>query len=360
MIVERVRDAPTCGATTARRADRDARRRACSSRCSKRNCSAPRRSSRRRPSVSGRSSSWARRSPRRGSSRWRAAAVVALAAYLFFSRTRFGLAVRAHDGRPTVARLMGIPGRPRATRFAWITAGALAGLAAALLGPAFGGLTPFAMTKFSLRAARGRGHRRPRLDLGRDRRQPARRRARSVRRRPVREPRRRPSSRCWCWSSPRSSSGLKGCSVPKARGESPVASRRRRRHRRGDRRIVHARRREAVDPRRRRRRPRSRRSASTCWSRARASFRSRMPRSSASEHSPRSTSAAGARPGGCRSSLRARSRRRPPRSPVSRRCASAACRSRSPRSRSSNSPRCSCSRARTSPRPTGSSRGRSS
>jgi branched-chain amino acid transport system permease protein len=82
------------------------------------------------------------------------AAVVALALYLFFSRTRFGLAVRATTGDPTVARLMGIP-VTRVYRFAWIAAGALAGLAAALLGPAFGGLTPFAMTKFSLRSLAG-------------------------------------------------------------------------------------------------------------------------------------------------------------------------------------------------------------
>jgi branched-subunit amino acid ABC-type transport system permease component len=81
-------------------------------------------------------------------------ALVALGAYLFFSRTRFGLAVRATTGDPTVARLMGVPVN-RVYRFAWVAAGALAGLAAALLGPAFGGLTPFAMTKFSLRALAG-------------------------------------------------------------------------------------------------------------------------------------------------------------------------------------------------------------
>ena len=82
------------------------------------------------------------------------AAVVALATYLFLSRTRFGLAVRATTGDPTVARLMGIPVN-RVYRFAWVAAGTLAGLAAALLGSAFGGLTPFAMTKFSLRALAG-------------------------------------------------------------------------------------------------------------------------------------------------------------------------------------------------------------
>jgi branched-chain amino acid transport system permease protein len=83
-----------------------------------------------------------------------AAGVVAAAAALFFTRTRFGLAVRATTGDPTVARLMGVPVH-RVYAFAWMTAGALAGLAAALLAPAFGGLTPFAMTRFALRALAG-------------------------------------------------------------------------------------------------------------------------------------------------------------------------------------------------------------
>jgi branched-chain amino acid transport system permease protein len=83
-----------------------------------------------------------------------AAAAVALAIYLFFSRTRFGLAVRATTGDRNVAQLMGVRVN-RVYVFAWVAAGALAGLGAALLGPAFGGLTPFAMTKFSLRALAG-------------------------------------------------------------------------------------------------------------------------------------------------------------------------------------------------------------
>jgi branched-chain amino acid transport system permease protein len=82
------------------------------------------------------------------------AAAVAAGAYVFFSRTRFGLAVRATTSDPTVARLMGVPVR-RIYRFAWVVGGALAGLAAALLAPAFGGLTPFSMTRFSLRALAG-------------------------------------------------------------------------------------------------------------------------------------------------------------------------------------------------------------
>ena len=82
------------------------------------------------------------------------AAGVALTIYLFFSRTRFGLAVRATTDDPTVSRLMGVP-VTRVYRFSWIAAGVLSGLAAALLGPAFGGLTPFAMTQFSMRALAG-------------------------------------------------------------------------------------------------------------------------------------------------------------------------------------------------------------
>jgi branched-chain amino acid transport system permease protein len=82
------------------------------------------------------------------------AAVVALAIYLFFTRTKFGLAVLATTGDPTVARLLGVK-VTQVYRFVWVTAGALSGLAAALLGPAFGGLTPFDMTKFALRALAG-------------------------------------------------------------------------------------------------------------------------------------------------------------------------------------------------------------
>ncbi|MFN8036830.1 MAG: branched-chain amino acid ABC transporter permease [Acidimicrobiia bacterium] len=79
---------------------------------------------------------------------------VAFAAFLFLSRSRFGLAVRATTGNPSVARLMGIPVN-RVYRFAWMTAGALAGAAAALLGPAFGGIQPFTMTQYGLRALAG-------------------------------------------------------------------------------------------------------------------------------------------------------------------------------------------------------------
>jgi len=80
--------------------------------------------------------------------------VVAGAAWLFFTRTKFGLAVRATTGDPTVARSLGVPVN-RVYRFAWVAAGALAGLAAALLGSAFGGITPFDMTRLGLRALAG-------------------------------------------------------------------------------------------------------------------------------------------------------------------------------------------------------------
>jgi len=82
------------------------------------------------------------------------AAAVAGAIYLFFTRSKFGLAVLATTGDPTVARLLGVPVN-QVYRFVWVTGGALSGLAAALLGPAFGGLTPFDMTKFALRALAG-------------------------------------------------------------------------------------------------------------------------------------------------------------------------------------------------------------
>jgi branched-chain amino acid transport system permease protein len=83
-----------------------------------------------------------------------AAAAVAAVLYLFFERTRFGLGVRATTDDATVARLLGVPVN-QVYRFAWVIGGALAGLAAALLAPAFGGLTPFAQTSFSIRALAG-------------------------------------------------------------------------------------------------------------------------------------------------------------------------------------------------------------
>ena len=82
------------------------------------------------------------------------AGLVALALYLFLGRTKFGLATRAATSDPTVARLLGV--RVNSVYlFAWGVGGALSGLAAAVLVPAFGNLTPFAQTQFSLRALAG-------------------------------------------------------------------------------------------------------------------------------------------------------------------------------------------------------------
>ncbi len=83
-----------------------------------------------------------------------AIAAVAVGLYVFFTRTKFGLAVVATTGDPTVARLLGVPVN-QVYRFAWVAAGVLSGLAAALLAPVFGGLTPFGQTGFALSALAG-------------------------------------------------------------------------------------------------------------------------------------------------------------------------------------------------------------
>jgi branched-chain amino acid transport system permease protein len=82
------------------------------------------------------------------------AAAVAGALYLFFKRSKFGLAVLATAGDPSVARVLGVPVN-QVYRFAWVVGGALSGVAAALLAPAFGGLTPFGQTTYALRALSG-------------------------------------------------------------------------------------------------------------------------------------------------------------------------------------------------------------
>jgi branched-chain amino acid transport system permease protein len=82
------------------------------------------------------------------------ATAVAAALYVFFKRSKFGLAVLATASDPTVARVLGVPVN-QVYRFAWLVGGALSGLAAALLAPAFGGLTPFGQTTFALRALSG-------------------------------------------------------------------------------------------------------------------------------------------------------------------------------------------------------------
>jgi branched-chain amino acid transport system permease protein len=83
-----------------------------------------------------------------------AVGAVAAGLYVFFTRTKFGLAVVATTGDPTVARLLGVPVN-QVYRFAWVAAGVLSGLAAALLAPVFGGLTPFGQTGFALSALAG-------------------------------------------------------------------------------------------------------------------------------------------------------------------------------------------------------------
>lgn len=82
------------------------------------------------------------------------ASLVAGALFLFLTRTKFGLATRAATSDPTVARLLGVKVNS-VYRFAWGVGGALSGLTAAVLVPAFGQLTPFAQTQFSLRALAG-------------------------------------------------------------------------------------------------------------------------------------------------------------------------------------------------------------
>ncbi len=82
------------------------------------------------------------------------AVIVAVALFLFLTRTKFGLATRAATSDPTVARLLGVKVNS-VYLFAWGVGGALSGLAAAVLAPAFGNLTPFAQTQFSLRALAG-------------------------------------------------------------------------------------------------------------------------------------------------------------------------------------------------------------
>ncbi|HZQ88047.1 MAG TPA: branched-chain amino acid ABC transporter permease [Acidimicrobiales bacterium] len=82
------------------------------------------------------------------------AAAVAGGLYAFFKRSKFGLAVLATASDPTVARVLGVPVN-QVYRFAWVVGGALSGVAAALLAPAFGGLTPFGQTTFALRALSG-------------------------------------------------------------------------------------------------------------------------------------------------------------------------------------------------------------
>lgn len=72
-------------------------------------------------------------------------AAAGLGLYAFFTRTKFGLGVVAATSDNTVARILGVPVR-RVYLFTWGVGGALAGLAAALIGPFSRGFTPATMT----------------------------------------------------------------------------------------------------------------------------------------------------------------------------------------------------------------------
>lgn len=82
------------------------------------------------------------------------AAIAAVALYLFLNRTKFGLATRATTSDPTVARLLGVKVNS-VYRFAWVVAGALAGVAGALVSNTNGSLTPFNLTTTLLNSLAG-------------------------------------------------------------------------------------------------------------------------------------------------------------------------------------------------------------
>jgi branched-chain amino acid transport system permease protein len=82
------------------------------------------------------------------------AGVVALALWLFLTRTPFGLATRAVTNDATVSRLLGVKVN-RVYVFAWGVGGLLSGAAAALLAPISGSLTPFSLTTALLSALAG-------------------------------------------------------------------------------------------------------------------------------------------------------------------------------------------------------------
>lgn len=82
------------------------------------------------------------------------AGAAAAAMYVFFSRTRFGLAVLAATADPNVARVLGVP-VARVYRFTWALGGVLSGLAAMILVPQFGALVPFQQSLFLIRALAG-------------------------------------------------------------------------------------------------------------------------------------------------------------------------------------------------------------
>lgn len=82
-----------------------------------------------------------------------ATAAVGALLYLFFTRTRFGLAVLAATSDNTVARILGVPVRT-VYRFTWGLGGALSGLAAALVA-SLGPFQPATMTLTLIAALAG-------------------------------------------------------------------------------------------------------------------------------------------------------------------------------------------------------------
>ncbi|MHB1445286.1 MAG: branched-chain amino acid ABC transporter permease [Acidimicrobiales bacterium] len=82
------------------------------------------------------------------------AAAAAAVLYLILNRTKLGLATRATTSDPTVARLLGVKVN-NVYRFAWVTAGGLAGLAGALVSNTNGVLLPFSLTTALLSSLAG-------------------------------------------------------------------------------------------------------------------------------------------------------------------------------------------------------------
>jgi branched-chain amino acid transport system permease protein len=79
---------------------------------------------------------------------------VGLGLAAFFRRSRFGLAVVAATSDNTVAKILGIPVR-QVARFTWGVGGALAGMAAALIGPFLTSVAPGTMTFQTIGALAG-------------------------------------------------------------------------------------------------------------------------------------------------------------------------------------------------------------
>ncbi|MGH2795446.1 MAG: branched-chain amino acid ABC transporter permease [Actinomycetota bacterium] len=77
--------------------------------------------------------------------------VIGVALAVFLRRTDFGLGVLAASQDPSAVRLMGVP-LARVSSFTWIAAGALSGLAALLIEPTIGVLSPGLMTRLFIPA----------------------------------------------------------------------------------------------------------------------------------------------------------------------------------------------------------------